>query len=491
MMTPRIQRSSWSFPVLVLAGLALLVAGVGIWFLRPSPKHTARTQLHVPVNPPNLLDPVENRLTGEAFLRNQAYIIKDHFVLNAVLNDPQVAGLSVIEEQSDPLQWLRDEIRIDFPGSEFIQISMSGDRPHDLLVLVNAVRRSYLEKTTDKEIAERENQLRTLKEVRTDWEKRSQSSRKKLRMLQEQAGVIDANNMALLQKMALEEMEAARKELLRVRGEIRQLVVEIGLHPDWVDGIWPRYAAALSCLPGPALPVNVAFISLLRDEYLVARLRSRLVVSQARLDSDPIAAELLKKIGKLKADIITVKANSPSEEAFRKDSAALRSALELAQRELAQRRQELRNQLEEEARACASEPVNRARSPRERLAVARELERRLLEEIQRLDEMKVNKNKMAVDLVDIKDEVAKAEDILRRVNQKIDQMEMEQKAPPRVREFGEGEIIKPDDRESRLWTTASVSLAGLGVVLLAFAGIRFLAPSPPALLSQESETTSD
>jgi hypothetical protein len=97
------------------------------------------------------------------------------------------------------------------------------------------------------------------------------------------------------------------------------------------------------------------------------------------------------------------------------------------------------------------------------------------------------KNRVAVDLADIKDELTKAEDIMNRASKKIDALEIEQKAPPRVKAFGEGEIVKPEDGERKLWTIAPVSLVGLGVVVLIFAGMGFGAAKPTPSPAEDSE----
>jgi hypothetical protein len=472
--------------------LALIAAGAALWYWLPPPKEIARAQLYAPFNPPSILNRSENRLSGEAFLRNQAFIIKDPFVLNAALNDEQVqkAKLSVLKEQTDPLQWLENEIKVDIPSPEFIQISMSGDRPQELLVLVKAVRTAYLDKTGDKERAEREVMLANLKAILDEWEGRSKLNRKKLRDLQEKVGTANPENIAMVQKIALEELAGAQKDLVNVRAEIRRLRVEIGLHPEWLEAFWPRYVAVLGSVPVSLFPLNSALVGLLHDEYLIAMLRRLVFVSPAKLDNDPIASELLKKIGKLKAEVTTVRVNSPSEAAFQKDSASLRSALDLAQKELALRRQDLRSQLEEEARDRKEEQANRPSSPRERYAADLVLEKVLMEEIQRLDEMTANKNKVAVDLAEVKDEIDKAADIISRASKKRDALEIEQKAPPRVREFGEGKIIKPDEGERKLRTIAPVCMAGLGIALLALAGIGFRAPNPPDPPAEDSDHTS-
>ncbi len=445
-------------------------AGCAVWFFLPPPKQIARTQLHAPLIPQGFLGPAENRLTGEAFLRNQAFIIKDPFVLNAVLNDSEAAKQSVLKEQPDQLQWLSDEIKVDFLGSEFIQISMSGDRPQELLVLVNAVRKAYLEQTTDKEVKERDNQLRVLKEFQAEWEAKAKSKRWKLRELRTASGVIDVANMAVLEKMALEEMESARKELLRVRGEIRPLAVEIGLKPEWREAGWPPLAAALTSSPAPLQPINSALVGLLYDEFLVSGRQAGEDI-ETLLASDPVVATEIKEIQKLEMLIegYHKTANPKKLEQLTKPLREQRDTLKNYVLAYAQRRglAQLREQSKKDPKS------SQAASVRERYAVARELERRLLEEVQRLDQLTANKNRVAMDLTDIKDEVAKAEDIVIRANKKIDALEMEQKAPARVRDFGEGSIYTPDAAKRKLMFTAGAAGGSLILILLAFAWFEF------------------
>jgi hypothetical protein len=473
MKTRRNRRSPWTVPLLNSTGLALLAAGAATWFLWPPPEQVARIQLYARLNPPSILYPAENRLGGEEFLRNQDLIIKDRFVLNAALNQPEVAKLEVLKEHSDRLQWLEDEIKVEFPRPEFIQISMSGDRPEELLVIVKAVRTAYLEKTGDKELAEREVMLANLKAILEDWVGRAKINKKKLRDLQERAGAANPENMALVQKIALEELDAARTELVKVRSEIRRLRVEIGLKPEWREAFWPQYVAVLGSAPAHLFPLNFALVGLLNDEFLVAQSQLRFFVPQAQLDNDPIAAELLKKIGRLKADVITVKANSSSDAAFQKDSASLRSALDLAQEELEKRRQELRSQREKDARANAQneERANGTRPLRERYAAALALEKALLEEVKKLDEMTANRNRVAVDLTELKDEIAMSEEVVKDAKRKFVALELEQKAPPRVREFGGGSIYIPQ-AGLRMRVAVAATLAGLGALLLVLAWLR-------------------
>jgi hypothetical protein len=475
MTTSPTRRSPSFLFLLTLTGLALLAAGAATWFLWPVPKPTARVQLYIPSAQPSIMFPGDNRnMGGDMFLRNQADIIKDRLFLSAALNVEGVAALPVVAAQVDQLQWLENEIKVEFPGSEFLQISMSGDRPKELLVVVEAVRQVYLKEVIEKDRTDRQGLLKQLEDIQMRYEQRSKKNRELVRQLSKDTGAIDPKGLAFLQNIYLEEFKGVMNDLVKVKSQLRELRGEIGLKPDWPEAIWPHYALLLGSFPAPGLPVNVALVGLLRDESLAALPRLRPFVSQAQLDQDPIAAELLKKIGKLKSDIITVKASSPSEAAFQKDSASLRSALDLAQKELETRRQELRSQLEEDFRARARNEAlaNRPQSPRQRYATALATEQALLADAQRLESITAKRNNAAVDLDALKDEIARADEFMKKAGHRMEVLKIEQDAPQRVKKFGKGSIYTPDGGEAKRMAIAS-SLAGLGVLLLTFAGYRF------------------
>jgi hypothetical protein len=557
--TRQIRPSVWSLPLIALNGLVLLAAGAAIWFLWPLPRQTARTQLHIPLDIPNTLQRPDTHLSGEAFLKNQAYIIKDRFVLNAALNNEKVAKLEVLKEQPDQLLWLENEIKVTFPGPEFIQISMSGERPDQLLVIINAVRKAYLEKTGDKELADREIQLKTLKDIRDDWEKRSKLNRKKMRDLQEKIGAVDPPNLALVQKVVLEELDGAQKDLVRVRSQLREFRVEIGLHPEWLEAFWPQYVvtlssvAALSPAPAPTLPVNFALIGLLHNEFLVSGRQVGDDIEEL-LASDPRIGPAIQRIQILEMNIegyrkvargdkleklirpaleeLEALRNQVNNFAKKKGQRAIEKAIgedikellasdpiigpeiqriqvlemniegyrkiargaqfERLTRPAREELERLKNHVNEYAKKKGKRALEKTKNGqgvtlRERYLMAKMLERTLVEEIQKLDEMTTNKNKQFVDLAELKDEIDKAEEILKSAHRKIDAIEIEQKAPPRVWEFGEGSIYTPPTA-LRARVAVSVTLAALGLLLLTFAGYRFHAPKPARNGEAEAES---
>jgi hypothetical protein len=252
--------------LLTLIGMLFLAAGSAIWLLMPPSKITARTQLYVSAIPPNILFPDDSPVNQEDFVRRQVYLIKDRFILTAALRSPGVAELRLVKEQTDPVQWLENEIRVETPNPEFIHISLSGDRPDELQKLVCAVTQSYLDNVVDKERNLRRKRLDELQRILNSYEQRSRESRQRLRAVQEQNGALNEKSMAIVQELALDDLRSVKSDLTQVRRELRQLHVEFGLHPDWVEQVWPRYAAILNALPGPGMPINHAVIALLHDD---------------------------------------------------------------------------------------------------------------------------------------------------------------------------------------------------------------------------------
>jgi capsular exopolysaccharide synthesis family protein len=460
-------------PALIVGLLVSAAAGTAMWNFLPPPKQIARTQLYVPAVPVKILGDADNRLSGDAFLRNQGFIIKDRFILSYALNYPEVAKLQVIKEQTDQLQWLETEIKVEFPGPEFIQISMSGDQPKELLVLVNAVRKAYLEKTADKELIARDALMVNLKNILDDWEGRSKLNKKKLRDLQERAGAANPENMALVQKIALEELAAAQKDLVRVRSEIRQLRVEIGLRPEWREAEWPRYVLALNTTPASVSPLHFAVVGLLHDEFLVSGRYSSEAIEQL-LALDPIIAPTIKKMDEVEAMIEGIRRVSRGDQ-FERLAKSHKEHLEALKKqvdEYVKRKGEAwLKHLREQAKVAGAN--NQGASTRERYAAALALEKILDEEAKKLDEMTANRNRQAVDLAEIKDEIDKAADIISRASKKRDALEIEQKAPPRVEPFGDGSTYAPDVTKRQVMFTAGAAVGGLLLVLLAFAWVEF------------------
>jgi hypothetical protein len=267
-MTSKPRRITERFPFLLpLLGLALSLAGVATWWLVPPLSFTAHTQLRVSRDPQNPLFPEKSSVDNDAFLQDQAFLNRDRFVLSdALRRRPELSQSSLLKDRPDPLQWLEQEIKVDFPRPEYIHISLSGDQPDELTQLVTAVTESYLENVVDREGKTRHEELTKLKQIHDEFLKRTKNKRQRIRDLSRNVGPIDERNLVIQQQIDLENLREVKKELVQVHSELRDLRIELGLHPDWVEQIWPQYVAILNYMPGPGFPINHAVVALLHDE---------------------------------------------------------------------------------------------------------------------------------------------------------------------------------------------------------------------------------
>jgi capsular exopolysaccharide synthesis family protein len=141
-----------------LGVLAAAVAGVAAWFLM-APKYTVTAQMKISSVQMAFIN--RNGRDGQpnfaTYGKTVANWVRNRHVLNAALKDPKVKGLALVNQQADPILWLEDELKVDYPeGSEIVKISMMGTEPADLITIVDAVAKAYLAEMSDLETKERD-----------------------------------------------------------------------------------------------------------------------------------------------------------------------------------------------------------------------------------------------------------------------------------------------------------------------------------------------
>lgn len=127
------------------------------WTMLPS-KYESYALLQVASTPTAIADqgdPNRGRTAFQTYLKTQAQLIKSEFVLNAALNDPKyrIAELSTLSEQKDPIKFLDEKLVVNSSeGSEIIRVSLEGDRPDDIRLIVDAVKDAYYREVVEKDL---------------------------------------------------------------------------------------------------------------------------------------------------------------------------------------------------------------------------------------------------------------------------------------------------------------------------------------------------
>src|SRR5205814_5420298 len=119
----------------------------------------------------------------------QAALVTSRLVLTIALRQRQVAELSVVREHAtDAIEWLEKELKVENPpGTEMLQISIKGDRPEELTILVKAITQAYLREIVNKEHLRRLNRLGQLKDIYAKAEEGLRGQRQTLKDLSENA----------------------------------------------------------------------------------------------------------------------------------------------------------------------------------------------------------------------------------------------------------------------------------------------------------------
>jgi hypothetical protein len=156
----------------------------------------------------------------ETYKRTQMALIRSRLVLNAALKQQEVARLSVLAQQADPVDWLQKNLRLDFEASpELLRISMIGPTPRDAAVLVNAVARCYRDEVVDSETKRKRERYDLLQDILNRYRENLREKRKELARLSELAGTGDGGDIAGLRQVWVQQLSACKSELFQIRLE--------------------------------------------------------------------------------------------------------------------------------------------------------------------------------------------------------------------------------------------------------------------------------
>ncbi len=218
------------FPaVLALFVLVAVAAGVGVWFVLPRPqKTTTQILFQLSAQPRTLLHlAASDDSNFQSYCQQQAALVKSRQVLNAVVNQPNVANLATMQKQPDKIMWLDRNLQIDFqPSADFMRVSIEGDETDDMKAILDAVKTVYIKEVIAKESMQKLSRLRQLENVHGKYMTSLDAYRKRLGSLAEEIGVTDAATLSLRNKFAEERIGVAQRELLQLESDMRRAQIE-------------------------------------------------------------------------------------------------------------------------------------------------------------------------------------------------------------------------------------------------------------------------
>ena len=222
-------RRRWGLAIFASLLIAALAAAP-VWFVL-APKYRATALLRVQSKQTRILFKTADEETQpdfERYRRTQAQLLKSRFVLIAALRGSEIAKLPSIRNEPDPLAWLARHLRVDFPdNAEVIEVSLAGDEPKELAVLVNAVVDAYMAEVVDVEQVERRQRLSDLDMIYAEKEIEFRNKRTDLAVLARDLGTGDPEALSLKERRTLERYAAFRNELMAVQFKLIRAAGEV------------------------------------------------------------------------------------------------------------------------------------------------------------------------------------------------------------------------------------------------------------------------
>ncbi|MEZ6035388.1 MAG: AAA family ATPase [Planctomycetaceae bacterium] len=411
-------RRRW-VPALVLAIPAALLASAIMWEMVPA-KYESSAILKIQQYQDNVMSDNSRQRSTEflTYRDTQKGFIKSRGVLTAALRDPKVAACRTMSSIEHPVDWLIKEINVDEQISpEFLKISLQGEYPEDLALIVNAVKASYLNEVVYNERNQRIAMLRIAEEQRKSREKSVKAAQAKIEQLATNLGSVDPKMLMAEQARIQQKIADLDKELRQLNGEIH---AEEALQAQGLSGGLIGAGAgilSLSGRPGGGTPGQPGGTVDLGRELLLIRQKIEQFKANSR---DPNHPDLL---------------------AMQKQEELLRGALG--------------------GGAPASSDGTSPAVPFSRVSYLTKLRDAVEAEIKEQEKLFVEKNLQMLELQREQREIDPDVKMLESLQQEIRKQEVELNAPDRITSVQDANI--PEEREIKKKTQLA-TLAGFGVL---------------------------
>lgn len=430
---------------LLAATLGLVVAVVAaaaVWSVVRPPKATARAMVHIAAKPEAILvgrpqDP--NDFAN--FQKTQMTVVKSQLVLSSALSNPDVAGLDIIQRQAAPLEWLMQEIEVDFTmGPEVLRISMKGDDAESLKVIVNGVMKAYLEEFINNEDTKRKEHLQHLKSLLEEREAARRAKRDLLEKFTPRLGTGDAAVLTVLHEIKIKQLANVKNALVVVQAELSKAEIDL-------KGLQKTADMALSNF---AIPESEVEKQLLADALYVKN------QERALLLEEEIAGVRLAAASPADADA-----------ALRRTGKLLE--LELAQKSVERRRDVLVPKITQSLRERIRGDLDAAMSiARTQIFVAEEKNKLLNKIINDLAAETKEVGKEGFEMQQARAELEEEEKTVRTLASQIRTLNTEKLAPSRARQLDRAMVVRAG-KDRRLLLAGGAGGAALLLVLLAIA----------------------
>jgi len=432
-------------PASILGLIVGLIVSAITWTVVPASKYTATARLHVASVPPTFMYKTREASTDYAMFRQtQLALLRSQQVLDSALGSPEVAELKALSTMADPSDWLREQLSISFAsGSEVLEISLSGDDPKMVAVLVNAVMAAYMDEVVNADHIERNRRLEKLKEIWKNYDSDLKQKREKLREIAAAIGSDDKKALTLQKQYEIDRQDLVRRNLIEVHGELLKRRAELEFANDQGGRPGPQPA------PGPD------------DSEL-----------EIELQNDPVVARHRENIRHYREELLN-QSRTVRKPGLDPSISAIRNKIKAEELALSNRLKQLRPQVAAEfRRGIGGKPVpDKAGALRDQIGMLEKLEGQYEHELNSIKQESRAFNGKSFDFGLLQTEVELDEKAAMEVGDEIRHVELElNQAAPRIRTFEKAKPPRAKDHDRKFRLTA---MTGVGAFILILAAMTF------------------
>ncbi len=214
-------RRRW-VPTLAIAIPAAILSAALVWeIIPPNYESTAYMQVH---QFEQVLVKATDKGTADflTYRDSQVNFMKSRPVLMEALRREGVRDCRTLKDVAYPVEWLDENLEIKEDRSpEILRISLEGEYPQDLALIVNAVKDAYLDKVVYNERNDRIQSLQELKKTYETYHKKVKQHQDRIDNLGRELGTGNAAAAAVNQTQYQIEIQSLRKELQDINTQIR------------------------------------------------------------------------------------------------------------------------------------------------------------------------------------------------------------------------------------------------------------------------------
>lgn len=220
-------RRRWVLAAFV-GGLAAVAAAGAVWVALPGGKHTARAAVQLRAAGPDVV--ARSPEEFDAFRKGQMFALRTRDLINRTLADPAVAGLETVRASADPVRMLEDGIKVDAAlAPDVLTVSLTGDNPADLVVIVDSLVKRYVEDATAADRRARDDKRRELDRLAEGFQAEIQARERQIRLAAEANGVLGPEAADAKHARMQGELAKVEADVFAVQKEVQDAEVQIDL----------------------------------------------------------------------------------------------------------------------------------------------------------------------------------------------------------------------------------------------------------------------